>query len=539
MSSEKDPFLQAKEAEARIIKLQAEIQHVKQRIQLADSEERAETEEFNKKIKESESKIKNLTSQLLKLQISRNKGLQGDEKIIAKAFRKHSREIGVLAGKSPKEAKEILDNKVLDLIKKSNALTHELNMKERDLANLKKQSKDVAWKTYSEFEVELEESDILRRVRELENDYQKVEKNLMECQIIQVKYKAIEEQLRRELMAYPRLLEELEEQHREQQLDVERLMASEARAHERREVARKELSKAEADALRARQEKEKIIAEYSKALKPKQLTMQKQSTELRDSEAAEQWRQLRTEQEAELKKYHEAFEKIKEAIGISDINEAESRFLSQQTTREELAQLSSQAEAKLESLRKEAQQLRSENEGLRGAELASPQIVLEKELEQAKLDNEEQLKRKSAAEYELERIKTLHADIKSGLWQQLQLMEKYLQEDEDSDLTTAPDEEATVIVTKIETLLGKIFEKLKDQDLEALKEELKEEEFLQKMEPTKLVPSAGARKLKPAEEEESSDDEDLEKKRTALKKEAQVYAEMKKKQQGRGRMMML
>ncbi|KAF8787297.1 hypothetical protein HNY73_008912 [Argiope bruennichi] len=258
MSSEKDPFLQAKEAEARIIKLQAEIQHVKQRIQLADSEERAETEEFNKKIKESESKIKNLTSQLLKLQISRNKGLQGDEKIIAKAFRKHSREIGVLAGKSPKEAKEILDNKVLDLIKKSNALTHELNMKERDLANLKKQSKDVAWKTYSEFEVELEESDILRRVRELENDYQKVEKNFMECQIIQVKYKAIEEQLRRELMAYPRLLEELEEQHREQQLDVERLMASEARAHERREVARKELSKAEADALRARQEKEKI-----------------------------------------------------------------------------------------------------------------------------------------------------------------------------------------------------------------------------------------------------------------------------------------
>ncbi|CAL1272175.1 unnamed protein product, partial [Larinioides sclopetarius] len=68
------------------------------------------------------------------------------------------------------------------------------------------------------------------------------------------------------------------------------------------EKARKELSRAEADALRARQEKEKIIAEYSKALKPKQLTMQKQSTDLRDSEAAEQWRQLRTEQEAELKK---------------------------------------------------------------------------------------------------------------------------------------------------------------------------------------------------------------------------------------------
>ncbi|CAL1272177.1 unnamed protein product, partial [Larinioides sclopetarius] len=153
MASEKDPFQQAKEAEARIAKLQSEVQHVKQRIQLADSEERAETEEFNKKIKDNELKIKNLGNQLQKLQISRNKGLQ--------------------------EAKEILDDKVLDLIKKSNALTHELKMKERDLAYLKKQSKDVAWKTYSEFEVELLESDVLRRVRELENDYQKVEKNLM------------------------------------------------------------------------------------------------------------------------------------------------------------------------------------------------------------------------------------------------------------------------------------------------------------------------------------------------------------------------
>ncbi|GFY33307.1 uncharacterized protein TNCV_1897611 [Trichonephila clavipes] len=506
---------------------------------LKHSEERAEIEECNKRIKSNELLIKNLTSQLQELQISRNKGLQGDERIIAKAFQKHSREVGIIAGKSPKEAKEILDSKVLDLIKKSNALKHELHVKEKDLANLKKQAKDVAWTTFSEFETEHIESDTLRRVRELENDYQKVEKNLMECQIIQAKYKAIQDQLRRELMAYPQLLEELEDKYREQQADIEKLIASEIKAHERREQARKELSIVEAQALKARQEKEKVIAEYSKALKPKQLTMQKQSMELRDSEAAEQWRQLRTEQEAELKRFHEAFEKIKEAIGISDINDAEARFLSQKATKEELSELVKKAEQKLEDMKAEAKELQSKNEGLRGAELASPQIVLEKELEQAKLEYEEQLKRKSASEYELERIKKLYADIKSGLWQQLQLMEKYLKEEDESEMGTTPDEEATVIVTKIETLLGKIFEKLKDQDLEALKEELKEEEFLQKMEPAKLVPLPATRKLKVTEEEESSGDEDFEKKRMMLKKEAQVYAEMKKKQQGRGRMMML
>lgn len=44
------------------------------------------------------------------------------------------------------------------------------------------------------------------------------------------------------------------------------------------------------------------------------------------------------------------------------------------------------------------------------------------------MKQEEQKKRKDMAEAELERITTLYSDIKAGLWQQLQLMEKYLKE---------------------------------------------------------------------------------------------------------------
>lgn len=36
---------------------------------------------------------------------------------------------------------------------------------------------------------------LLQRIRELENEYMKIEKNLMECQVINTKYKAIQEQL--------------------------------------------------------------------------------------------------------------------------------------------------------------------------------------------------------------------------------------------------------------------------------------------------------------------------------------------------------
>lgn len=51
-------------------------------------------------------------------------------------------------------------------------------------------------------------------------------------------------------------------------------MASEARAQERRELARREMGHVEAEAARARQEKEMVIAEYSRALKPKQMATQ-------------------------------------------------------------------------------------------------------------------------------------------------------------------------------------------------------------------------------------------------------------------------
>ncbi|XP_054724606.1 outer dynein arm-docking complex subunit 3-like [Uloborus diversus] len=535
---DKDPFQAAKEAEARILKLQADVHHLKQRIQLSESEERAEKEECDKKINENKDRIKKLESQLEELQISKNKGLRGDERIIAKAFRKHSREIGIIAGKSGKEAVEILDGKILDLIKRSNALSHDLKVKERRLASLKEKSKDMAWSIYNEFELDAPESQTMHRIRELENEYQKVEKNLMECQVTNGKYKAIQEQLKRELDAYPTLLEELENEYREQRTDIERLVASEEKAQERRERARKELSVIESQALKARQEKERIIAEFNKALKPKQMSTERKSVELRDTTAAEGWRNLREEQEKELKKFHEAFEKIKEAIGISDINDAEERFITQKNTQEELNELVKRAEKRLEEMREETKELQSRNESLRGAELAAPQVILEEELEKAKLKQEEQQRRKRAAETELERIIKLSADIKSGLWYQLQLMEKYMREDEETIVTTPPDTEVLGIVTKMEAMLEVMQEKLKGEDIEELKKKLAEEQFLQKVETVKLLPTPG-RRIKAAEEEESSDDEDFEKKRSNLKKEAQIYAEMKKKQQGRGRMMML
>lgn len=54
--------------------------------------------------------------------------------------------------------------------------------------------------------------------------------------------------------------------------------------------------------------------------------------------------------------------------------------------------------------------------------------VLEQELKTAKESQTEQSNRMSAAKVETDRIKKLSGDVKSALWHQLQLVEKYASE---------------------------------------------------------------------------------------------------------------
>lgn len=54
--------------------------------------------------------------------------------------------------------------------------------------------------------------------------------------------------------------------------------------------------------------------------------------------------------------------------------------------------------------------------------------MLEEELKSAKEAQTEQSKRMAAAEAEKERVHKLSADVKSALWHQVQLVEKYVSE---------------------------------------------------------------------------------------------------------------
>lgn len=71
------------------------------------------------------------------------------------------------------------------------------------------------------------------------------------------------------MTVYPKLIDVLENEYNQQKEDLERLTASELKARYRRDYAREMLSKAENEATKARTEKERIIGEFGKALKPK------------------------------------------------------------------------------------------------------------------------------------------------------------------------------------------------------------------------------------------------------------------------------
>ena len=69
----------------------------------------------------------------------------------------------------------------------------------------------------------------------------------------------------------------MEDEYIQQRCDVERLTASELLARDRRDKARMQLTKAESGATKARLEKERVIGEFGKALKPRQLTSESMS----------------------------------------------------------------------------------------------------------------------------------------------------------------------------------------------------------------------------------------------------------------------
>lgn len=233
-----------------------------------------------------------------------------------------------------------------------------------------------------------EASPEMRQIRVLENRLDKAMIKYNEAQSIRKTYEAIVKKLKEERIGFDNQLAAIERTLKAKERDYEELLLLSHDAYHAKEMAQAELHRFEQGVMEERNQRDKEVQE-KKALVEQRVQMNKR-LEQREKMLKQQQdpdktggdRQLKEmsatsdltagisseyahEERQKLQDYEEALDAIKEATGVSDVNEVIQKFLTQEDTQKNLADLTKQNQATIDRLTEERRRLRLQVEELK------------------------------------------------------------------------------------------------------------------------------------------------------------------------------
>ena len=218
-----------------------------------------------------------------------------------------------------------------------------------------------------------EDSPLTRSIRMLENRLDKAMIKYNEAQSIRKTYEQIVKRLKEERIGFDNQLAALERTYAAKQRDYEELLLLSGDANHAREVAQQELERVRGgyEEERKRREKESRERHQELALRRQMQDLISKRNKMRQEIIAQEAGDLGAEGEETLKKamavnvmtsqrvtqerleqktkidiFENAFRKIKEATGVSDVNEVIQKIISQEGTTENLMLLTKENQAK-------------------------------------------------------------------------------------------------------------------------------------------------------------------------------------------------
>jgi len=222
-----------------------------------------------------------------------------------------------------------------------------------------------------------EDSPLTRNIRMLENRLDKAMIKYNEAQSIRKTYEQIVKRLKEERIGFDSQLAALERTFATKQRDYDELLLLSGDANHAREVASQELERVKAGYEEERRRREAELREKHQELALRRQTqdlLQKrermqqaikaEEEEGNEQEGEESLRkaaavnaitatmisQERLEQKNKIDIFEQAFRKIKDATGVSDVNEVIQKIISQEGTTENLMLLTKENQAKIEQL---------------------------------------------------------------------------------------------------------------------------------------------------------------------------------------------
>lgn len=232
-----------------------------------------------------------------------------------------------------------------------------------------------------------EASPEMRQIRVLENRLDKAMIKYNEAQSIRRTYEEIVKRLKQERTTFDNQLAAIDRTLKAKERDYEELLLLSHDAYHAKEMAQAELHRFEQGVMEERnqrdrevQEKKALVhqrVEMNQRLEQREKMLKKQ--EEMDKQGERQLKELSAtselhagaanefshEESEKLKDYDDAMNRIKDATGVNDVNEVIQKFLTQEDTRKNLKQLTTDNQAKIDRLNEDRRRLKLEVDDLK------------------------------------------------------------------------------------------------------------------------------------------------------------------------------
>ncbi|KAL6110535.1 odad3 [Pungitius sinensis] len=528
--------------------LHNQITEMQRKIQLLEGDRTASYESSQSTIKSNRERIRQLRQDNKRLRRKMAEANAGDESIIKVAFHDSGLKKDAYRSVSGKAALTTLDQRVLAKKKQLNALKHATQTHQRRLEELRMEYQRMKPESTSgapspDAGVWKKEEDAMN-LRALENSLEKTQYKCKEAENIMNSYQKLKSHLQDESLTFQNQLDSLEADILKHREELHHMQVMNNKAQLSKEAAKVDLQQQEELLYKERKERERIIAGYRKMVEEHKALAEKvdrkaqrttmQPDEL-SSEAQRSTPRIVGEEEKAISTFEEAFQQIKEATGVTDVQEIVQRFISQKETHQHLEKLKGENEKVLQQLKEQKELLDQQYQDMKysgEAKLSSDQQMLE----ECEMQLQAQQQRCDTSKERLDELVKTLGTVRAGV-QHLADKLQHITLSEDTGAEVSPDSDGFVVelMTQCELRLQLLLEELQGKDLAAILKEMDQEEFYVRIEGK--LPAYNTRVKLPEEqsldlfdEEENSEEEEADIiSREALKRQSQLIIDSKSK----------
>ncbi|KAJ3129958.1 hypothetical protein HK098_007224 [Nowakowskiella sp. JEL0407] len=266
---------------------------------------------------------------------------------------------------------EKFDHRICEIHKKYDEIQAEARAKEEKLREMRDQLADLKREALM-VKSNSQDSPQAKEIRHLENRLDKAMIKYNEAQSIRKTYELITKRLQEERLTFDKQLANFEKTLKAKRQDALELEMMSRDANHAKEVAKAELMRFEQQINEERKQREKDLQMKKEMVKQKLDMIEKwDKRSLLDDSTNETSREndlskdhYDEAKEKKMSEYEETMRLIKEATGVSAINEVIAKFQGQGDTNAHLAQLQKQNEERIQELKKKKEDVRLEYEEL-------------------------------------------------------------------------------------------------------------------------------------------------------------------------------